>query len=148
MNSANHSAPLTILVVEDHDDTRLAMTRWFELGGHTVLAAATHASGLELGRQHAFDLLLCDLQLPDGDGSQLMSALAGEKSFIGIAVSGHGAPADLARTKEAGFFLHMIKPFAAEELEIAFLSARHERDRRAAEKNLTLPVPANAPLAR
>ena len=130
MNSTDAPATLKILVVEDHDDTRQAVTRWFEMEGHTVFSTHNKESGLAIGRKQQFDLLVCDLQLADGDGSQLMSELAAEKSFVGIAVSGHGAPSDLARTKAAGFFLHMIKPFAAEELEAAFLSARQEIQRR------------------
>ncbi len=130
MNSTG-APTLKILVVEDHDDTRNAVTRWFELEGHTVFSSPNKATGLALGREHDIDLLVCDLQLTDGDGSQLMQELAAEKSFVGIAVSGHGAPSDLARTRAAGFFLHMIKPFAAEELEAAFQSAQKEIQRRA-----------------
>ena len=118
--------PLTILLVEDHSDTREAMRGWFKMEGYTVLQAGDIESALRLGRKTAFDLLICDVQLPDGDGRALLEKLSPDRKIVGIAMSGHCAPADLARSRAAGFVRHLIKPFRIEELESVLASARQE----------------------
>ena len=120
---------MTILLVDDHDDTRYALKEWFELGGHKVLDAPDKKTGLSLGRKHAFDVLICDLQLSDGDGWELMTALRAEKPIVGIAMSGHCAAADMARSKAAGFLTHLVKPTPSDEMEAALAAAHRELGR-------------------
>ena len=121
--------PMTILLVDDHDDTRDAMKDWFERDDHKVFDAPDKKTGLALGRKHKFDVLICDLQLTDGDGCELMRALRAEKSVVGIVVSGHCAPADLARSKAAGFLSHLVKPIPPDEIDAALAAARKELTR-------------------
>src|ERR1041384_3448999 len=82
------------------------------------------------GTQTDIHLLICDVQLPDGDGRDLLGKLSGEREIVGLAVSGHCGPDDLARTKAAGFFAHLVKPFLASELESLLASAQRELKRR------------------
>lgn len=112
----NKSAP-TVLLVEDHDDSRDAIKRWLEWKGWKVLPANDRKSGLALGQAHPIDLLLCDLQLPDGTGWDLMKELSAGKSIRGIITSGHCAPSDIARSKSLGFIEHLVKPYPVEELD-------------------------------
>jgi CheY-like chemotaxis protein len=121
--------PMTILLVEDHDDTRHALKDWFERDDHKVLDAPDKETGLALGRKHKFDVLICDLQLTDGDGCELMQALRAEKPVVGIAMSGHCAPADFARSKAAGFLSHLVKPVPPDEMDAALAAARKELTR-------------------
>ena len=127
--NTNTPSPLRILLVDDHDDTRYAIKDWFELDGHEVLDAADKRTALALGRKHNFDVLVCDLQLSDGDGWELMMELRSEKPVIGIAMSGHCAPADLARSKAVGFLTHIVKPAPTSEMEAALAIARVELSR-------------------
>ena len=66
-----------LLVVEDHDETRerltavLAACDAFEV----VAALATCAEGLQALEQYRPDILLTDLGLPDGDGSDIIRAI-------------------------------------------------------------------------
>ena len=65
--------PLRILVVEDHADTRQGMALFLGVLGHQARFAQglQEALGLAAVEEEPFDLLLCDLQLPDGDGWEL-----------------------------------------------------------------------------
>ena len=74
------------------------------------------ASARRLVRLHSFDLLLSDLGLPDGSGLELMRALA-DRSIRGIALSGFGMEEDIARSREAGFAEHLIKPVIFQSLQ-------------------------------
>jgi two-component system CheB/CheR fusion protein len=112
--------PLRILLVEDHDDTARIMRRLLTTDGHAVEWAADIATGLKLAATHPFDLLLSDLGLPDGSGVDLMCSLRQEGSTLrGIVLSGYGQEADIARSREAGFDAHLIKPISHERLRHA-----------------------------
>jgi CheY-like chemotaxis protein len=106
-----------ILLVEDHEDTRRAMERLLKRWGHTVHCAESVASALEIDSAHEFDLLLTDLGLPDGTGIELLLKLRERHPIRAMAMSGYGMEADLARTREAGFDEHLIKPVAMDQLK-------------------------------
>jgi two-component system CheB/CheR fusion protein len=112
--------PLRILLVEDHDDTARIMRRLLATDGHAVEWAGDVAAALKLASAQPFDLLLSDLGLPDGSGVDLMRTLRRKGSTLrGIVLSGYGQDADLARSREAGFDTHLIKPISHERLRDA-----------------------------
>jgi two-component system, chemotaxis family, CheB/CheR fusion protein len=108
---------LRILLVEDHEDTRRAMERLLRQWGHAVHGAGNVAHALELDSANAFDLLLSDLELPDGTGTELLKKLRARHPLRAVAMSGHGTESDMARTREAGFDDHLIKPVAMDQLK-------------------------------
>ncbi len=119
--AAFSSAPrsLRILLVEDHEDTRAALTRLLTRWGHVVESAATISSGVILGGTFGPDLLLSDVGLPDGTGMDLLARLRQDRIFPAIAMSGYGMESDLEETRRAGFDLHLVKPVAAQRLKEA-----------------------------
>jgi two-component system response regulator PilR (NtrC family) len=67
---------LSILVVEDHPDTRRALEMFLQLLGHQTKLAADIKEALETAAAGShFDLLLSDLRLPDGNGWELLRRL-------------------------------------------------------------------------
>jgi PAS domain S-box-containing protein len=105
-----------ILLVEDHEMTRNAITRLLVRRGHHVTACGTVAEAREsAGSFH--DLLISDLGLPDGDGHALMAALRREWGLPGIALSGYGMESDVNLSLKNGFFAHLIKPVDIHALE-------------------------------
>jgi DNA-binding response OmpR family regulator len=112
-----NATPLAILLVEDHDDSREAIKSWLEWKGYQVFTANDQESGLSLARVHQIDLLICDLQLPDGNGWELMRKLREDKPVCGIITSGHCSSADIARSKAVGYLEHLVKPYPVEELD-------------------------------
>lgn len=108
--------PLKILVVEDHDASREVLMVLLKMLGHHPVAASTIAAA----RGHlddTVDLLLSDIQLPDGSGLALLSELRKHRKLKAIALSGLGTDADLDRSEAAGFSAHLIKPIDFEVLE-------------------------------
>ncbi len=71
-----------------------------------------------------FDLLLSDIELPDGLGLTLMRELRDRGGLRGIAMSGFGAEEDLELSREAGFLDHLIKPIEPHRLDAAIRRAR------------------------
>ncbi len=101
---------LEILLVEDHEATRKTLSRLLERRGHRVTAAGDLAAARQFALAHHYDLLLSDLDLPDGDGCMLMRELAAAGGPPGIAFSGLGMEEDLRRSIAAGFRQHLTKP--------------------------------------
>ncbi len=108
-----------ILFVDDHRDSIAALKVLLERRGYTVTTAASVAGGLELARRQDFDILISDIGLPDGDGTDLLRAILKERPMRAIAISGYGTDADVAKSINAGFLLHLRKPIFFQDLERA-----------------------------
>src|SRR5207249_7521759 len=91
--------------------------------GDTVTARDDMRSALEMAQNDEFDLLICDVGLPDASGVELMRRLRGNSSIRGIAISGFGTMADIEKSLAAGFSEHLVKPLNAERLEVAIQTA-------------------------
>jgi CheY-like chemotaxis protein len=89
---------------------------YLETVGYAVTVAVDVASALETANGSAFDLLICDLSLPDGTGWDLMKKLSSKRPVRGIAFTASGGPEDIARSERAGFIRHIVKGCSAEEL--------------------------------
>ena len=64
---------MNVLLVEDHEDTRVVMSKLLTLCGHYVVVAGNFASAVQLLTHLRFDALISDLGLPDQDGLGLPS---------------------------------------------------------------------------
>ncbi|ATC63139.1 hypothetical protein CMV30_03745 [Nibricoccus aquaticus] len=107
---------LRLLVVEDHVTTLNALLRLLRRDGHQVVAAMSVAEALAAAAENTFDLVISDLGLPDGTGTELMEKLRASHGLRGVALSGYGMEEDLTRSAAAGFIAHLTKPVAIAEL--------------------------------
>lgn len=78
-----------ILLVEDHRDSRDAMAKLLRFSGYQVSTAGSVAEAIRAADGQGIDLVVCDLTLPDGNGSQLMRELRARGPMPAIAVTGH-----------------------------------------------------------
>jgi DNA-binding response OmpR family regulator len=67
----------TILVIDDDADICQAIQKGLELPGVKlqILTALTGTAGLQLAKSHLPDVIILDLQLPDGDGFMVFDEL-------------------------------------------------------------------------
>ena len=137
---------LRVLVVEDHADMRTGLTVLFKLLGCHARFAADLAAARKAAGEERFDVLLSDINLPDGDGWDLLRELQelGRRPQVAIAMSGFGSDKDIATSHAAGFDVHLIKPFAPTELTGILQRAA---DARAAEKDVRPAAPPKRKLA-
>jgi signal transduction histidine kinase/ActR/RegA family two-component response regulator len=112
-------SPLRILLVDDHIDTCTVMSKVLAAKGHTVTVAHDVKSAFESVQADEFDVLISDVGLPDGSGMELMAKCRGRSRPVGIAMSGFGTESDAARSLEAGFSQHLVKPVTTERLYAA-----------------------------
>lgn len=107
----------SILVVEDHEDSRLALSRVLKRKGYEVTAADSVAAAVKQYNATTPDLVICDIGLSDGTGWDLMKKLHQQGPVRAIAVSGYGMEHDVNKSREAGFLQHLTKPINISNLE-------------------------------
>ena len=78
--------------------------------GHRVIGSKSVKEAVSLLGVFVFDLLLCDLSLPDGSGLDVARHVPKDHKVYKIILSGYGDPEDIARSKAAGFDAHLVKP--------------------------------------
>src|SRR5258708_39102623 len=108
---------MRLLAVED--ETELSELVKANLGRHgfAVDLAATLADAQACLKTTSYDVILLDLQLPDGDGIDLLRAVrgAGETTPV-IAVTARDTVADRVSGLNEGADDYLVKPFALDEL--------------------------------
>jgi CheY-like chemotaxis protein len=106
------SSALRVLVVDDNEEAAETIAEALRELGHVVVVA--HDGPTALARTASFeaDVALLDLGLPTMDGCELARRLRGaaHSPLRLVAMTGYGQPEDVARTKEAGFDAHLVKP--------------------------------------
>ncbi len=118
---------LKILVVDDDPDGLFLIETLLEGAHARVVTADTAASALRALRSTRPDVIVSDIDMPDGDGYQLMRMIRSRTADEGgwtpaIALTGHAGTLDHTRALLAGFQVHLAKPIGAAELLITIRS--------------------------
>ena len=110
---------MRILCVDDHGDSCFILKRLLEAQRHTVRTCGTVAeakAALSADGAERFDLLICDLMLPDGDGREVMREAA-RVGVPGVALSAmYVGEKEAERSRAAGFLAHLNKPIVYDDL--------------------------------
>jgi len=114
--SYNSGKSLRILVVEDHSDTLEALSRLLSRFGHEISVADRAQNALNMIDSKQFDVVLCDIALPDGNGYDVIAQAKRRQPVKAVALTGFGATEDIERGREAGFDFHLTKPVDFHEL--------------------------------
>ncbi len=102
-----------ILIVDDNCDGADALGRLLSLMGQNIATEYDGHAALERAAEFDPDVVLLDLGMPGMDGFEVCRALRERFSRTRpkiIALTGWGRRQDIARTKEAGFDAHLVKP--------------------------------------
>jgi len=85
--AATQTRPVTVLVVDDSEDQRLLLRRYFERAGCIVATASTAEEAIESYRETAPHLAVVDLVLPGIDGWELTARLRADLPTVAIAIT-------------------------------------------------------------
>ncbi len=118
-----------VLVLDDEPGLRQSLGLLLADSGYQVTAEGDGAKGLERALAEAFDLVLCDVRMPDMDGIAFLRAYKSRGgSALVIMMSAYGGEeAALAAMKE-GAYDYIPKPFRSDEV-ILTLRKAEERER-------------------
>ena len=120
--------PTRLLVVEDDRGIATLLQHNLAIDGFDVRLAATAHDALRECQDFAPDLVLLDIQLPDGNGFELCRVLRQGGRRPVIFVSARGQRADKVRGLDLGADDYITKPFEIEEL-VARINAVLRRTR-------------------
>jgi two-component system cell cycle response regulator DivK len=109
----------TILIVEDNEASRDALSRRFARRDYRVIVAADGAQGVTLAMTETPDIILMDLGLPVIDGWEATRALKadfGTRHIPIVVLSAHAMAADRDTALAAGADEFDTKPIRFEQL--------------------------------
>jgi DNA-binding response OmpR family regulator len=107
-----------VLVVEDNVDVGDAFRVLFEATGRRVSVVRTVAEALAAARADRVDLMLLDLNLPDGSGLEVLEELSegASRPRVSVALTGRDEPAVVQKCYDLGCAAVLVKPVPAREL--------------------------------
>ena len=118
-----------ILVVDDEPTMADSLKQNLVEDGYGVDTAATGAEAIELFDQGGHHIAICDLQLPDIGGLEVMRHIKDTRPTTEvIVVTGHGSVAKAVEATKAGAFDFVDKPFDFEELQLRVENALKQRE--------------------
>jgi len=101
----------SVLVVEDHPETRNLLVEVLSNWGHEVQSAGTATEALKAISESPFDVILSDIGLPDETGWEMMKKVrATDKKICGVALTAYVSEVDRELSRAAGFNFHLAKP--------------------------------------
>lgn len=111
--SDGKASPVSVLIVEDIQDSRNILRQLLSLDGHDVREAADGHAGLAALLSNPPDVALVDVGLPGLDGFEV-AKIARKNPALDrvrlVALTGYGRPDDREAVFAAGFDEHLVKP--------------------------------------
>jgi PAS domain S-box-containing protein len=115
---------LRVLVVEDDEPTRDAVSELLRMLGHSPTTASSAQSAIDAFDEAPFDVLLTDVHLPDLSGIELAHRIATVHRSISVIFASGDTVQDI---KPGDFHWQSLrKPYAVDQLEAALRKARRD----------------------
>src|SRR5437899_11671050 len=108
-----------MLIVDDNQTNRRILREMLAAEGVNVDEASSAAEGLDALRRIRYDLAILDVQMPDMDGFQLVTAVRGEKKIARtrlLMLTSAGQRGDGERCRELGIRAYLTKPLSRADL--------------------------------
>jgi signal transduction histidine kinase/ActR/RegA family two-component response regulator len=122
------SSGVRLLLVDDNVDAADILADSLRTFGHEIAIAHDGPEALRVARNFEPDTAILDIGLPVMDGYELAVKLREQMAARPprlIALTGYGQEADKARSVEAGFDVHLVKPVNLSTI-VAFLNEKAE----------------------
>jgi DNA-binding NtrC family response regulator len=115
---------ISVLVVDDDRTVRETLADFFDTLGYAARTAATASEGRRAAAEHAPDLVLVDIRLPDASGLALLETLRADDPERGvIMLTGRSDVPTAVRAMKAGALDFLQKPIDLETLDAAVTRA-------------------------
>lgn len=111
--------PLTVLIAEDDEGTRLSLCDYLELEGYSVLMASQGEMALQQVFSYQPQLIITDISMPGLDGYALVQKVRQDPAFRLLPViflTARNQTQDRIRGYQLGCDLYLPKPFELQEI--------------------------------
>src|SRR5688500_11147913 len=113
-------APASLLVVDDDGGIREAIADYLRGHGHRAETAIDCEDAIRRMKDYPFDVVLCDVSLPDRDGYHVLEWSAANRADTSvILLTGYGTIEGAVEAIRLGAFEYLTKPVIDEELALA-----------------------------
>lgn len=107
----------SILIVEDEDIIRSSLREFLVDEGYQVGVASSVVTGMLQAKKQDFDVAICDVQLPDGDGLDLLRRLQQlNPSLSGLIITAYATVENAVEAFKSGAFDYLVKPVIFDDL--------------------------------
>jgi two-component system response regulator PrrA len=106
-----------VLLVEDDEAIRSALTRALTAAGHAVTAVPNGIDGISAAARERPEVMLLDLGLPDLDGRDVLAMVRSVSGVPVIVVTARDDDPSVVRLLDAGADDYVVKPFTASHLD-------------------------------
>ena len=131
------SAARRVLVVDDEDAIRVAISKFLRTRGYEVVAANSGASAIEQLQLERFDALLCDIRMPGMAGTEVVPRAIELRPNIAVLMLTAVNDAPTATEVLAnGAMDYLMKPIELSDLALAVERALHKRDLEVQQRNV------------
>ena len=118
-----------ILVIDDEKSIRNTLKDILEYENHQVDLAEDGSKGLDFLQQNHFDVILCDIKMPDMDGIEVLSQIVQINAEIPvIMISGHGNIDTAVESIKKGAYDFIEKPLDLNRLLVTIKNALEKKD--------------------
>ena len=107
----------SVLIVEDEEIIRTTLREFLSGEGYTVTTAGSAHQAMQAAAENDFDVAICDVQLPDGDGIDVLKRLhqRNPNSFA-LVITAYATVENAVEAFKAGAFDYLVKPVLFEDL--------------------------------
>jgi len=113
-----------ILVIDDERSIRNTLKDILGFEGYAVDVAENGSSGLELVKNTEYDIILCDIKMPEMDGIEVLEKIMEIKpNTTVVMISGHGNIDTAVEAIKKGAFDFIVKPLDLNRLLITIRNA-------------------------
>src|SRR5206468_12682596 len=107
----------SVLICEDEEVIRRSLAELLQGEGYVVSPAANVTDAVSLARSNDFDVAICDVMLPDGDGVDLLKRLIRPNPRTSVLViTAYATVENAVEAFQAGAFDYLVKPVIFDDL--------------------------------
>jgi two-component system NtrC family response regulator len=122
-----------ILIVDDDPLVQDALRQVVEDKGHKASTASSLSEALQAARSNSFDIVFCDVRLPDGSGLDILPEIRSSGSAPEvIIITGFGDPDGAELAIKQGAWDYVEKPLSVKDVTLSIERALQYRDKKQA----------------
>ena len=126
-----------LLIIDDEESLREFLNVLFKEEGFDVQLADSAAEARQRLSQDSFDLVLCDILMPDGNGLELLKEIKEHTPQTAVVMmTAYSSTKSAVEAMKLGAYQYVAKPFDVEELKVVVHQALEKTD--LVEENLYL----------
>jgi DNA-binding NtrC family response regulator len=99
-----------ILIIDDEAVIRRTLTEILSFEKYQIVSAENGIEGLQKLKEESFDLVLCDIKMPQKDGLEVLQEAQGITDTPFVMISGHGNIDTAVEAIKLGAYDYISKP--------------------------------------